>query len=165
MFLDHKTLFFDVAPFLFYVMTQVREAVYRQMLRSDLFTENPYLAHVQPLTATHLSEAARQWLQTDENGHGAHVVGYFSKEKESTEGNNLACILTLPQYQRKGFGRFLIEFSYLLSRAEVRATVVQARMPLSREFVSSGQDHSKCARRLRLGFSFQLFLPICCCIA
>lgn len=28
-----------------------------------------------------------------------HIVGYFSKEKNSAEGNNLACILTLPPYQ------------------------------------------------------------------
>eukprot|EP00730_Choanoeca_flexa_P006023 TRINITY_DN12069_c1_g1_i6.p1 TRINITY_DN12069_c1_g1~~TRINITY_DN12069_c1_g1_i6.p1 ORF type:complete len:503 (+),score=88.01 TRINITY_DN12069_c1_g1_i6:25-1533(+) len=74
-FLDHKTLYFDVAPFLFYVSTEVDE-------------------------------------------HGAHIVGYFSKEKESLEGNNLACICTLPPYQRKGYGRFLIEFSYLLSKTE-----------------------------------------------
>ena len=30
-----------------------------------------------------------------------HLVGYFSKEKCSSEGYNLACILTLPCYQRK----------------------------------------------------------------
>ena len=34
-----------------------------------------------------------------------HIVGYFSKEKSSAEGNNLACILTLPPYQRKVSGR------------------------------------------------------------
>ena len=28
---------------------------------------------------------------------GCHIVGYFSKEKESAEQYNLACILTLPQ--------------------------------------------------------------------
>ncbi|KAJ1653667.1 Histone acetyltransferase [Dispira simplex] len=74
-FLDHKTLYYDVDPFLFYVMTV-----------------------------------------TDE--HGAHVIGYFSKEKESLDNYNLACILTLPQYQRKGYGRLLIAFSYELSKAE-----------------------------------------------
>lgn len=37
--------------------------------------------------------------ETDERG--AHIVGYFSKEKCSEDGNNLACILTLPSYQRK----------------------------------------------------------------
>ncbi|ODA79723.1 hypothetical protein RJ55_05317 [Drechmeria coniospora] len=77
MFLDHKTLYYDVDPFLFYVMTT----------RSD---------------------------------KGCHVVGYFSKEKESADSYNVACILTLPQYQRKGYGRLLIQFSYELSKIEGR---------------------------------------------
>jgi len=47
-------------------------------------------------------------------------VGYFSKEKASAEEFNLACILTLPPYQRRGFGRFLIAFSYELSKVEGR---------------------------------------------
>ncbi|CAN6674634.1 histone acetyltransferase Esa1p [Trichomonascus vanleenenianus] len=75
LFLDHKTLYYDVDPFLFYCMT-VR----------------------------------------DDRGH--HLVGYFSKEKESAEGYNVACILTLPQYQRHGYGRVLIDFSYNLSLKE-----------------------------------------------
>ncbi|KAK5740781.1 Histone acetyltransferase [Elasticomyces elasticus] len=75
LFLDHKTLYYDVDPFLFYCMT-VR------------------------------------------NAHGHHLVGYFSKEKESAEGYNVACILTLPQHQRKGYGKLLIQFSYELSKVE-----------------------------------------------
>lgn len=78
MFLDHKTLYYDVDPFLFYVM------------------------------------ATR-----DEKGF--HMVGYFSKEKECAEGYNVACILTMPQYQRKGYGRLLIQFSYELSKIEGKA--------------------------------------------
>lgn len=74
-FLDHKTLHFDVDPFLFYCM-----------------------------------------CSRDENGF--HLVGYFSKEKESADGYNVACILTLPQYQRAGWGRLLIQFSYELSKRE-----------------------------------------------
>ncbi|KAF9099694.1 Histone acetyltransferase [Mortierella sp. GBA35] len=77
LFLDHKALYYDVDPFLFYVMT------------------------------------AR-----DEDG--AHLIGYFSKEKESSEQYNVACILTLPQYQRMGYGRLLIAFSYELSKVEKR---------------------------------------------
>lgn len=49
---------------------------------------------------------------------GCHVIGYFSKEKESAENYNVACILTLPQHQRHGFGKLLIEFSYELSKKE-----------------------------------------------
>ncbi|XP_035910729.1 histone acetyltransferase KAT7 [Anopheles stephensi] len=74
-FLDHKTLYYDVEPFLFYVMT---------LADSD----------------------------------GCHTVGYFSKEKNSFLNYNVSCILTLPPYQRKGYGRLLIDFSYLLTRVE-----------------------------------------------
>lgn len=42
---------------------------------------------------------------------GCHLVGYFSKEKHCQQKYNVSCILTMPQYQRQGFGRFLIEFS------------------------------------------------------
>jgi len=52
------------------------------------------------------------------DAQGCHLVGFFSKEKESAEAYNVACILTLPQYQRKGFGRLLIAFSYELSKRE-----------------------------------------------
>ena len=75
LFLDHKTLQWDVEPFLFYILTEYDK-------------------------------------------YGYHFVGYFSKEKESREGWNLSCILTMPFHQRKGYGKFLIEFSYLLSRKE-----------------------------------------------
>lgn len=75
LFLDHKTLYYDTDPFLFYVMTEF-------------------------------------------DNRGFHIVGYFSKEKESTEDYNVACILTMPQYQRKGYGKLLIEFSYELSKHE-----------------------------------------------
>ena len=50
--------------------------------------------------------------------YGYHFVGYFSKEQESKNGWNLSCILTLPFHQRKGYGKFLIDFSYLLSKRE-----------------------------------------------
>ena len=54
--------------------------------------------------------------KTDERG--MHILGYFSKEKQSAEEYNVACILTLPQYQRKGYGKLLIAFSYELSKYE-----------------------------------------------
>ncbi|XP_053548121.1 histone acetyltransferase KAT6B isoform X2 [Bombina bombina] len=75
LFLDHKTLYYDVEPFLFYVLTK-------------------------------------------NDNKGCHLVGYFSKEKLCQQKYNVSCIMILPQYQRQGFGRFLIDFSYLLSRRE-----------------------------------------------
>jgi histone acetyltransferase MYST1 len=56
-------------------------------------------------------------LCTHDN-NGFHPVGYFSKNKFSDYGYNLACILTFPSAQRKGFGKFLISFSYELSKKE-----------------------------------------------
>ncbi len=75
LFLDHKTLYYDVEPFLFYVLTQ-----------------------------------------NDKNG--CHLVGYFSKEKHCLQKFNVSCIMVMPQYQRSGYGRYLIDFSFLLSRVE-----------------------------------------------
>ena len=54
----------------------------------------------------------------DENGY--HIVGYFSKNKDFAEGYNLSCILTLPFHQRRGYGKFLINMSYELSKIEKR---------------------------------------------
>ena len=39
-------------------------------------------------------------------------------KKYSELGYNLACILTLPCHQRKGYGNFIIQFSYELSKKE-----------------------------------------------
>lgn len=75
LFLDHKTLYYDTDPFMFYILTEF-------------------------------------------DAQGFHIVGYFSKDKESSEDYNLSCILALPPYQKKGYGHFMIEFSYTLSRLE-----------------------------------------------
>ncbi|OAA50601.1 Acyl-CoA N-acyltransferase [Metarhizium rileyi] len=75
LFLGSKTLYYDVEPFLFYVLCEF-----------------------------------------DDTGY--HFVGYFSKEKRASSQNNVSCILTLPIHQRKGYGNLLIDFSYLLTKAE-----------------------------------------------
>lgn len=56
------------------------------------------------------------------------MVGYFSKEKASEDGYNLACILTLPAYQRKGYGKFLISMSYELSKIEGKVRGLDSAM-------------------------------------
>lgn len=35
----------------------------------------------------------------------------FLQEKHCQQKYNVSCIMILPQYQRKGYGRFLIDFS------------------------------------------------------
>lgn len=92
LFLDHKNLTFDTDPFLFYCMCEYDETGYK-------------------------------------------VGGYFSKEKEFSKNwdpdtiaadksekevnrNNLSCILVLPFHQKKGYGKFLISFSYELAILE-----------------------------------------------
>lgn len=81
-FMEHKTICYDVAPFLFYVLCEIKQ-------------------------------------------NGAEFIGYFSKEKlnvtqeqHQSNNNNLATLMVLPPYQRCGYGRFLIEFSYELSKRE-----------------------------------------------
>ncbi|KAH8306664.1 hypothetical protein KR044_006045 [Drosophila immigrans] len=58
------------------------------------------------------------YVLTKFDSRGLHIIGYFSKEKISVDEYNLACVLTLPPYQRLGYGKLLIEFSYELSKAE-----------------------------------------------
>lgn len=67
------------------------------------------------------TEAFLFYVVTEVDEIGCHVTGYFSKEKEPEQENNLACILTLPCHQRKGYGKFLISLSYELSKIERRA--------------------------------------------
>ena len=55
----------------------------------------------------------------EEDEHGEETLaGYFSKEKCSAEGNNIACILVLPPHQRKGYGKLLIDLAYQIRLRE-----------------------------------------------
>ncbi|CEP03415.1 histone acetyltransferase [Plasmodiophora brassicae] len=67
------------------------------------------------------TEAFLFYIVCEVDDIGCHITGYFSKEKEPEQENNLACILTLPCHQRKGYGKFLISLSYELSKIERRA--------------------------------------------
>ncbi|KAG6331645.1 hypothetical protein ID866_7446, partial [Astraeus odoratus] len=51
------------------------------------------------------------YILTDADSQRDHVLGFFSKEKYSYDDYNLACIVVLPPYQRKGYGMLMIEFS------------------------------------------------------
>ena len=49
---------------------------------------------------------------------GAHIVGYFSKEKASPMHYNVACILVLPPFLKKGYGKLLVSLSYEFSKID-----------------------------------------------
>ena len=93
-YIEHKSLSQDLEPFLFYVLAK---------------------------------------KEKDTNKH--HFIGYFSKvifsycfpimfivfdfqQKYGHSQCNLCCLLVLPCYQGKGYGRYLVDFSFLLSRVE-----------------------------------------------
>jgi len=67
--------------------------------------------------------------QGDDGVEEHTLMGYFSKEKVSLLNYNLACILTLPQFQRRGIGTLMISLSYALSVRE--AKVGSPEKPLS----------------------------------
>ena len=56
------------------------------------------------------------YVLTEVTGATHQLVGYFSKERLMTNDFNLACIMVMPPYQRRGFGKFLISLSYELSK-------------------------------------------------
>ncbi|OUM53804.1 hypothetical protein BVG19_g3124 [[Candida] boidinii] len=87
-FINSKTLYYDVEPFLFYTL-----------------------------------------YEYDKIDKLYKFIGFFSKSKlnsnsinsNSTSSNfNLSCILVLPIYHRKGYGKVLIDFSYLLTKREFK---------------------------------------------
>lgn len=69
------------------------------------------------------------YVLTEYTDGSYHFVGYYSKEKESSKGYNLNCIFVLPFHQRKGYGKFLIAFSFELSLIEGK--VGTPEVPLS----------------------------------
>jgi histone acetyltransferase SAS3 len=115
LFLNSKTLYYDVEPFIFYVLTEIDE----------------------------------------EDPSKYHFVGYFSKEKLNNSDYNVSCILTLPIYQRKGYGNFLIDFSYLLSRNEFKFGTPEK--PLSDLGLVSYRNYWKIALAYKLSEIYDKF--------
>ncbi|XP_048663608.1 histone acetyltransferase KAT5 isoform X2 [Marmota marmota marmota] len=125
-FLDHKTLYYDTDPFLFYVMTEY-------------------------------------------DCKGFHIVGYFSKEKESTEDYNVACILTLPPYQRRGYGKLLIEFMRSVKSQASRKRMLSLPYSISTSSTTTrASTSSLCQKTSWMGMnglcssdSFELIPSVC----
>lgn len=111
LFLDTKSVFYDVTTFLYYVLVchDPRPGV-------DMGFGGT------AATAGGASPAAPQ------------VVGFFSKEKMSWDNNNLACILVFPPWQKQGLGQILMGASYEISKREGRLGGPEKRTSLSIPF-------------------------------
>ncbi|KAG8135159.1 hypothetical protein E2320_008201, partial [Naja naja] len=104
LFLDHKTLYYDVEPFLFYVLTKNDEKG----------------CHL----VGYFSKAQMKWMQCVGPAKLPQIIPgpalpyevdvpvlkvQAELEKLCQQKYNVSCIMIMPQYQRQGFGRFLID--------------------------------------------------------
>jgi len=102
LFLDHKTLYYDVDLFLFYILCECDD---RGCHMVGYFSKvsahfGSWVCYIHVLFQFDCLMKKMQFL--------------LVQEKHSEEAYNLACILTLPPYQRKGYGKFLIAFCEFL---------------------------------------------------
>lgn len=115
LFLGSKTLYYDVEPFLFYIMTEndAHGCHFVGYFSKEKRGMGPTAPPMEP------------WTSFDENaqttsGASQGLEGTAQDPALQNPGNNVSCILVLPVHMRRGFGRVLIEFSYLLTQVEGR---------------------------------------------
>jgi histone acetyltransferase SAS3 len=116
LFLGSKTLYYDVEPFLFYIMTENDEFGCHFV---GYFSKEKRGCGPPPPMSPRNSFEDNQDSQA-RSGADADQEVSASDPALSNPGNNVSCILVLPVHMRRGFGRVLIEFSYLLTKVEGR---------------------------------------------
>ena len=128
LWVESKSVGFDVGGFVFYVLVRIIPP--RRPGRSQSRRASSSMPEIEKVEL----EKEQEPKQTEDNlehwGSGGEedeeddspnrIVGYFSKEKNSWDSNNLACILVFPPWQGKGIGQLLIEASYYLGKREGR---------------------------------------------
>lgn len=119
LFLDHKTLYYDVEPFLFYVMTEADNTGCHLVgyfskvnwKRKKKFS----CVSVCVCVYTTFIYGLHSFLYTEATAMFSlfflFLFFYHFQEKNSFLNYNVSCILTMPQYMRQGFGKMLIDFS------------------------------------------------------
>lgn len=100
-----------------------KEQLYCQCLclMSKLFLENKKILYS--------SSSFLFYILCLKDKDGEHFAGYFAREKTMLN-INLNCILVLPPYMRKGYGKLLIDLSYEISRR--KACIGGPKEPLSK---------------------------------
>ncbi len=100
LFLDQKSVYFDVGGFWYYVLT---------------YTPPEGSSKSRKSRGGHKRGSSHSG---DDLGLETQVLGFFSKEYLSWDANNLACILVFPPFQHRQLGKMLMSVSYKLSAWE-----------------------------------------------
>lgn len=119
LFLGSKTLYYDVEPFLFYIMTENDE--FGCHFVGYFSKEKRGCGPPPPMDPRSSFDEGQPSQSLQANGaNDAELEGTANDPALQSPGNNVSCILVLPVHMRRGFGRVLIEFSYLLTKVEGR---------------------------------------------
>lgn len=136
LWVESKSVGFDVGGFMFYVLVRLttpKRPDYHKLVKAKE-REAHHGGVISRTKKEEQSEAGNSDVgledmcldPEDDNGESEElddpnrIVGFFSKEKNSWDDNNLACILVFPPWQSKGIGQLLIQASYYLGRKEGR---------------------------------------------
>ncbi|KAI1822587.1 acyl-CoA N-acyltransferase [Xylaria intraflava] len=114
LFLDNKSVFFDVTGFNYFLLVytpSLCESQTAPSAQADSLAKSENPASAAPNSQFPPSTPFLPYPRPQ-------IVGFFSKEKMSWDNNNLACILVFPPWQRKGLGALLMGVSYEISRRE-----------------------------------------------
>lgn len=133
LFLDHKTLYYDVEPFLFYVMAEADNTGCHLV---------GYFSKVKCWRGNFvrgLTQAAAS----------LNAALLSAQEKNSFLNYNVSCILTMPQYMRQGYGKMLIDFSEC-TRPPARSTARHAEREQTRNLSHQVTCYPRWRRRWAL---------------
>jgi histone acetyltransferase SAS3 len=117
LFLGSKTLYYDVEPFLFYIMTE-NDSYGCHFV--GYFSKEKRGCGMPATLDPHTSFEQSQEPQVAAEITAESVENTALDPALHNPGNNVSCILVLPVHMRRGFGKVLIEFSYLLTKVEKR---------------------------------------------
>ena len=127
LFLEQKSVFFDVSGFMYYVLTYT-PPVGSSVLDGDGIapTNNGRAGGRSNKKRKPQSNGTKppteEWIRSIHTG--PQTLGFFSKEKLSWDSNNLACIVIFPPYQHRSLGKLLMSVSYKLSGWEWEGGVI-----------------------------------------
>ena len=129
--MESKSVGYDVEGFIFYVLVQMT-APKKSDIAADKFDVKRMTKKKKSSLLEGTATSSTSTLEPPTGNEGDvdedqieedipnRIVGYFSKEKNSWDNNNLACILVFPPWQFQGLGQLLIEASYYLGEREGR---------------------------------------------